>query len=83
MGQIQPFDRGREDGLLGSREAFCCAGRLMTAYLNAARGQPRPIRSDASRLADPVGASGGVSLRGEPESTKCNHNGEHRHIGYL
>ncbi len=60
---------------------LCCAGKLMHAYLNTAGGQPQPIRSDASRLADPVVASGG--LLGERESTKCNHDGEHRHIGYL
>jgi hypothetical protein len=28
---------------------LCCAGKLMHAYLNTARGQPQPIRSDASR----------------------------------
>ena len=82
MGQEEPF-RMRSWVTEKGRGRPLAAGRLMTAYLNAARGQPRPIRSDASRLADPVGASGGVSLRGEPESTKCNHNGEHRHIGYL
>jgi hypothetical protein len=56
------------------------AGRLVTAYLKTACGQPQPFRSDAS--VDPL-AQAAVSLWGERESTKCNHNGEHRHIGYL